>query len=783
MKPFAFIVCCIFLPFLWKETHLCGEIAAHTSSKDLKLAEDYYQQGDFDKVIETLPLPEKDREKQLLAIALRHKGRYEDALSLLKTLPKTPSIDLELAYTLIESGNPEEAQKIAQSLVLVKDPSLSDPAKLLMARLALDEKQFSRVEQLLKEVKTDSLNSSITYEKLYILGDLEFRKNNYLQSIDWLEKALPKRNEDLAPWTVKTLRLLGSAYLKQAEEEKNLRDQEALVAKAEKILTHAFETYPQIVSSLDIAHFYCRKAHILGDAAAFKAGREILERSTFSEDPEIKAKAFIVLGDHTYIEGIRTRQKKLFLESANYFQLASQLSSSQKEEAKIKQIQALSQEGTEDSLKRGMHLLSELPPSLPILPLLKADLLLKDKNTEEAALTLLEKKGVHEKTADLQMYLLGILYYKRGDFDKALGQFDQLIHKYPQSNHRDAALYWAARSLENAEGDKEKIRNLYRTLYQNHPLSPFAPEAYFYTYDESSYLLGDRLAIKHLHRFSSLFPHSPITLTALYLEGLDHLRDRRSPEGKWLSRKNITDAILSFQGVEDTFDQLKNKGIIAEDDLPRLTSLKNRAKLERAKANYTIAKESKGAKQDIYLNYAEEVFADLLKNPLDSETEEEALFYLALAEKEHNELNKAEATIQKIQDKQKESYYLAQSYSLLGKMAHEKGDEKNALHYFEIALSLKELLSMDEQLAIMLDQAESYKRMGHLDQAMLKLSEVVNFEAISSLRLKAMFLRAQVYAEQGRKALAKKQLESLALKGGKWALKAKEKLEKEYGYD
>ena len=58
------------------------------------------------------------------------------------------------------------------------------------------------------------------------------------------------------------------------------------------------------------------------------------------------------------------------------------------------------------------------------------------------------------------------------------------------------------------------------------------------------------------------------------------------------------------------------------------------------------------------------------------------------------------------------------------------------------------------------------------------LSDAVNDEAISGLRLKAMYLRAEVYALQGRTELAHKQLEAVSKKGGDWGKLAAEKLAK-----
>jgi hypothetical protein len=64
---------------------------------------------------------------------------------------------------------------------------------------------------------------------------------------------------------------------------------------------------------------------------------------------------------------------------------------------------------------------------------------------------------------------------------------------------------------------------------------------------------------------------------------------------------------------------------------------------------------------------------------------------------------------------------------------------------------------------------------------MLILSNVINEDAISSQRLRAMLLRAEIYELQGRYELARKQLEATSKKGGPWAQQAKEKLEKNYG--
>ena len=66
---------------------------------------------------------------------------------------------------------------------------------------------------------------------------------------------------------------------------------------------------------------------------------------------------------------------------------------------------------------------------------------------------------------------------------------------------------------------------------------------------------------------------------------------------------------------------------------------------------------------------------------------------------------------------------------------------------------------------------------------MLLLSQIINEDAASNLRIKAMYLRAEIYELEERHDLAIKQLEATSIKGGDWALKAKTKLEETYGFN
>ena len=107
-----------------------------------------------------------------------------------------------------------------------------------------------------------------------------------------------------------------------------------------------------------------------------------------------------------------------------------------------------------------------------------------------------------------------------------------------------------------------------------------------------------------------------------------------------------------------------------------------------------------------------------------------------------------------------------------------KNNFPSALASFKQAqeCSKGKLLNTDDRLELRIWQSQCHEAQGQLDQAILTLSKVINDDAISSLRLKAMYLRAEIYKKQHRYELARKQFEALAKKSGEWALKAQEAL-------
>jgi tetratricopeptide (TPR) repeat protein len=234
---------------------------------------------------------------------------------------------------------------------------------------------------------------------------------------------------------------------------------------------------------------------------------------------------------------------------------------------------------------------------------------------------------------------------------------------------------------------------------------------------------------------------------------------------------------------------------IPDADRDRFLFLRYRAMLERALANLAIANESLGAKKEIYLEYAEEVFREVLYelnepgHPLAATTiPEEATHWLIETYLEEGKYSDAEAAAVKLLDRYKTAkvtrgYFLSRLWYQRATAALQRGDAAVALDYFRHAeeAGKGKVLSVDQKLDLWIQQSAAQQALGRLEEAMLLLSQVVNEDAISGLRLKAMYLRAELYEKQGRRELARKQLEAMVKKGGEWAAKAQQKLKGEYG--
>jgi len=407
-----------------------------------------------------------------------------------------------------------------------------------------------------------------------------------------------------------------------------------------------------------------------------------------------------------------------------------------------------------------------------------------------------------ENFADDSLNLLGTFYLRRGENFKSEEAFLHLIGHYPQSPYAGDAIYYCAENAEKLGKDPELIRKYRRQLYENYRSSRYAPSAYFHYYSYRDYLQGDKEALKHLKDFLETFPASPLAIPAHFLIGLDYKRDRKTIEGRSIRKKNLLKAIESFTDVERLFES--QKSLIGEKELPYYVNIRYRALLERALANQDISEESQGTKREIYFQYAEELYKQIFREFADPQhplagclmkiepfpkAYEESLHALIMSYRQANNIEAAKKLIDEALGKYRElgvanGYYLSRIYFELGAIEMLNKEYDLALEAFSQAEDSNKgkFLSSDQKLDLWIQQALCYKSLGQMDKAMLILSKVINDDAISGQRLKAMFLRAEIYELQGRTELARKQLEATAKKGGEWAHKAKVKLDKEYGY-
>lgn len=391
--------------------------------------------------------------------------------------------------------------------------------------------------------------------------------------------------------------------------------------------------------------------------------------------------------------------------------------------------------------------------------------------------------------------ILGKYFYINGDLSKAENIFFEIWKEQKEVQDKDEILFFAGKISEKNQSDTEK-KERFRKLFEEMPDSIYSPYAYFNYYTFSDYVNGDRAAIKHLQLMNKKFPNSLLLINVNYLIGLDYQKTRKSPQGKIVRHKNLTASIDALLKAENYADYFLKQGNLSREEEKKYHRLGFLAKLERAKNNLAIAEESKGAKQQIYLEYAEEVFKEIidkfsLVDELSSPIEKEEHF-LFLTETEYflgetyfkngkdqlaNSLfdkmiiNFQKASIQR-------NYFLSKIFQTKSQLSKKNSKYLEALEFLDKAEQAGKgnILSADERLKIWIEKSSCYRSLNQLDESMRVLSNVINDDSVSSLRITAMFLRAEIYELQGRPELAKRQYEAIILKGGNWSAKAQEKL-------
>ena len=831
-----------------------------TSSGHYRLALSYYHSDQFSKAVQVLQeiANPTSQERYLLALSHNQLLEYSEASIQLKKILEIPSLDdpqfsFEILFELGHTYYLWEKNLAAKEIFLrlAEDNQLSIPSQMYLVRIDLSEEQYEDAEVRLLNIASQPEEEQVQrFETFYHLGEIAFHKKNYYRAIEFFKKSLPDHNPEGASWYTLTMYNLGLSYLGSGEdspnEEQNLEEGVLVFQKliksepTEKTILALGQIYllrakrGDLSAKEELDQLLNQNPHLKSRDAQIQA---LLLRAEASDSYEVKDEYYRQLtqesnrsssfyGRAWYLRGLNdyerasSGEKDLFQDASDAFaQAFIHLKEQDPQLAALSikyEAEAHYRKGNITKALEALNLYRENPSEFEdalsdpdeidyLYAVIAAHSAKESTDTHYADLAkqVIEEtliKSPNGKYADDNLLLLGTIYYREGDRKAAEQVFLRLASEYPDSSLAGDALFWAAKCVN----DRNQSQTYLRRVFQDYPKSQYAAEAYFTYYHYNEYIQGDRTAIKHLENFRLLFPFSIYNLNADYLLGMDFKRDRKTPEGKWIRKQNLTEAIDAFRRVEVTFDQLAEKYLIQPEAWNDSTKVRYRAMLERGRACLEVASQAKGAKEKIYLEYAEEIFRKIRDEFSSSDNtisiaiqneelypilEQESLFLFAKTLIAAGKENEAEDVLSRMLNRYQDEkitrgYFLSRVWYELGCVAMQREEFSLALKYLSHAddTAKGKVLSSDEKLDLWIQQSLCLQEMGELNEAMLTLSNVINSDEVSALRLKAMYLRSELYELQGRHELARNQLEATARKGGIWAKKAKQKLEEKHVY-
>lgn len=735
---------------------------------------------------------------------------------------------------------------------------------LYLVRIALHEGKRSDANQLLNALaKQAPPNPLIAYEKCFLQGEEALCRMDYVEAIQHYQRSLPMNFPEKMEWYLETILKQSRCHLIMGKEgankeaETHFKEAERILLKAitylpeEKLYLALGECYITWASKLSLDEMNKQAETLLSDKNLFKTEggqvhalllraksaasydeRDLLYRKVISQlngESALLPDCLEAKGRNDFEEGLSLLHKGekpladvAFERARNDFAQAYHLlENSQPEKAAHCWLQMAKsscyQSSTEKKVE-GIHYLEDCFHS-------KSDLVAKMHHPEEllycyafACSQVIQLDACYVKKATTSLhhliekyeatarykdafFLLGKIYFLVRAYDQAENCFLNVVNKFPNASEACESLHWAYKAAD-AQNRRESALKYRLKLIEEHPKTLYGEEACFTLYSIREYLQGSKEANKHLHKFIEKYPNSVFSAQCWFLLGTNYKRDRKTEEGKWIQKKNLTEAVEAFKKAENLFDA--NLSHADHEGRAKMAHLRLKAGLERGLANLAISKESSHPKRQIYLHYSKEVLSHLYYQYLPSNHSlfsqllgSEALFilqseigyYLAQVCVEEGGYQTAREMLNQIVEwhenrKISMGYLLALSWIEKGKIAATQKEYEEALACYHKAeeSSKGKVLSSEEFHQLLMLQSETYLAMDKYAETILTLSKIINDESASSMRIQAMYRRAEIYEKQGRHLLARRQLESVAQKGGEWSLKAQTKLENEYGY-
>lgn len=757
------------------------------------------------------------------------------------SLPNYDNALFELGIAYFSLKKYDKAKETLEKFVdLGPKTALSPLSRFYLARIAIAESDFSHAETLIQQLSHSLFKDNpLQYALSFLRGEIAYSRGDFKQAVPLFIKAIPKKNPELAKWYGDTLYYLGWSYFSLGQQGQNDG------SDAEKTFRKLLAFDPSDKNRLSLGQCLLLKGKELGDMESLKeletlfsekthfntrsaqhhalllraeAASSYQERKKFFKqlthqnhwDSPYFANAWYLRGVNELEEGqrlIESREQesaKRHLDEAilAFEKSAPLLIGVDKKLAALAlkyQVRAYLTLDSREGYLKGLSLLSQILNQYrdELFPLLEepdeiyylqgltaAKLLEQEENktfyqiSESSLIHTIESypKGSFQSES---LKLLGTLYLRNSEYEKGEKTFLTLARLHPPSILTPDAWFWAAHCSDYLEGGKKRSEQYRKKVYELYPNSPLAAEAYFRFYRFPDYLKGDPKAIAHLKEMETRYPESPYCINSHYLSGLEAQNNR----------EDYQSAIEFFLKAIQTFDQLSEKKGLPEEELPYFTQMRYRALLEAALCYITTSDLENGE------NLLHNMYADFQENRLPStefdfsSLQEECNYQLGKTYIQMNRTEAAEQIFTKMLEnyskaKISRGYYLSRCWYEQGVIANLQKEHELALTYFfrsEDAGKGK-ILTTDELLDLWIQKSASQRGLQKMDEAMLILSQVINYDAVSMQRLKAMYLRAEIYEEQGRLELARRQLEATAKMGGQWAAKAKEKLEKNYVY-
>ena len=674
-----------------------------------------------------------------------------------------------MAYLLYLQNDVNRAYSILQNLT-----HDSGPKHLLLTYIALSQNnQDEARRQIQLHKQTNPQEPSMTYEVLYLDGLILIKDGQINKGIHCIEEALTLvQGKDMDRWQ--------SAWIYDAEL--------ALALSYRQLIDLHLATQPEIAQTYLERAFQCiEKISDLRppipqqyDKYHFcKLCLQIqLAESLFLNSQSKKAQ--------TVLDSVKTSLTH-FIHTANL--------NLEKNRSFLLDIAAqLTQLNSEPCNKMARSIMSLLPQQdSDLFHYVRIMVEISSHDTEEQILQYITERPQSPYVSSL-LHALASLYIGKQDFINAEEAIRLIQYNFPNYEREDHLLYLLAFCLDTDPLQVETARALRKELISSYQDSPYVAESHFRFFPEVEYERGTPHAIDHLKNMTNRYQNSPFTIVAYYYCALYEKREAEKNKED-IDLAGFRRACTLFSQCYHLYQKRISEDFLNDDIRRELYRLAQLSRFHEGKTLLTLAKrENESAYPSIpRLTEAKTIFEDLTASLTPSSQDEmsrriffESQYQLAkICELLHFEdpaikilTNLSKACIQ-------DNYSLyAKAQIALGKLAMKSSRFDAALKQFN-RLESEKIAFKDPQLylKVLIEKSNCFRRMQKFDKAMTLLSQVINNNLASSIRIKAMVMRAEIYELQKRRDLAIKQLESASRYGGEWGSIAKVKLEEIYGID